>query len=382
VYDDSYFRGAFFDDYRSVFDQVIVVARGNAMEAAPAAADRVDSEDVKFILAPDRRGARHVASFRKVGRHVERGIAMCDVACIRLPSVLGSVAADACAREGIPFGFELVGDAEQAFRHAVTGPVGLAVGKYFARRTRTAVAHAVAGSYVSARHLQRAYPVRAGTPTYAISSVRLNSDELSAHRQLDSTPHPVRMIYVGQLLPYKRPDVLISVVRELTVRHGIASTLDLVGGGPLHTELEIQARQEGVSQHVHFHGHVADRGALLALLDHADVFVMASATEGLPRAMIEALARGLPAVGTPIDAIEELLPADQIARTNSSQDIAATIAGLVTDVARLQDASVQAIKTASAYLAPVLSERRREFLATIAASDAGRAIPDSRRRPA
>ena len=65
------------------------------------------------------------------------------------------------------------------------------------------------------------------------------------------------------------------------------------------------------------------------LLDEADLFCTPSRTEGLPRALIEAMARGLPAMGTDVGGIRELLDRPFRAPPSDPAALAALIAAFV-----------------------------------------------------
>lgn len=77
-------------------------------------------------------------------------------------------------------------------------------------------------------------------------------------------------------------------------------------GGSGHVSNSFAGRL-GVADRVTFVGTVPAGAAVRAHLDAADLVVVPSRTEGLPRALIEAMARGLPAVGTTVGGIPELL---------------------------------------------------------------------------
>jgi phosphatidylinositol alpha-1,6-mannosyltransferase len=108
--------------------------------------------------------------------------------------------------------------------------------------------------------------------------------------------------------PYKGIAVLLDAVAELH-RSGRLVKLLVVGGGALMSELQAQAQSLGISAIVEFLGQL-DRKGVQRALDRSDVFVLPSLTEGLPRALLEAMARGLAAVATNVGGIPELLPAE------------------------------------------------------------------------
>lgn len=65
-------------------------------------------------------------------------------------------------------------------------------------------------------------------------------------------PVPLRACFIGRLVPYKGPDMLLSAAAAL-LRSG-AMTLEMVGDGPMMAELRAQAAEEGLKSAVTFHG--------------------------------------------------------------------------------------------------------------------------------
>ena len=88
--------------------------------------------------------------------------------------------------------------------------------------------------------------------------------------------------------------------------------VDLVGSGPLRSELESLAGALGISERVNFLG-AQDEDRVAGLLDEADLFVLPSRVaadgqmEGLPVALMEAAACGLPIVASRLSGIPELI---------------------------------------------------------------------------
>jgi glycosyltransferase involved in cell wall biosynthesis len=115
---------------------------------------------------------------------------------------------------------------------------------------------------------------------------------------------PRRVVSVGRLVPEKGYDVLLDALAE--VRRELPDmTLTLVGDGPARPALEAQARRLGLDgQAVRFVGWRTD---VVPLLDEAELFVLPSLLDNQPVALLEAFARGLPAVVTAVGEMPDLV---------------------------------------------------------------------------
>jgi len=104
--------------------------------------------------------------------------------------------------------------------------------------------------------------------------------------------------YAGRLHPSKGLGVLLPALQQAQQhRPRWQWRLWLLGDGPLRTELEVEARQLGLTEAVRFWGQVDDVAAYLA---QTDVFVLPSLSEGLSNALLEAMAHGLPCIASQI----------------------------------------------------------------------------------
>lgn len=105
------------------------------------------------------------------------------------------------------------------------------------------------------------------------------------------TRGPRRILYVGRLSPEKNLEAIVSSTTMIP----IDAKAIFVGPGALRAALEEQARREGAS--VEFRG-VVEQSRLPAEYQAADVFVLASFTEGHPKVLLEAMSSGLPCVAS------------------------------------------------------------------------------------
>jgi glycosyltransferase involved in cell wall biosynthesis len=116
-----------------------------------------------------------------------------------------------------------------------------------------------------------------------------------------STPAAPLLLTVGRLHPSKGYDLLLLAMAEL-VGALPAARLRIVGDGPLRDSLRDQAGQLGLSDHVEFLG---ARGVdeIRSELSRADLFIISSRDEGLPRTLLEATAAAVPVVATTVGGI-------------------------------------------------------------------------------
>jgi glycosyltransferase involved in cell wall biosynthesis len=229
---------------------------------------------------------------------------------------------------------------------------------------RWVVRGASAALYVTDFTLQRRYPPRPGVPVTSVSTVRLE-DSAFATRSRPWRPGPARLVTVGsQEVPYKGHDVLLRAARLLRSR-GVPVTAVIVGDGRLHRDLIDLAAQLGISDCVTFTGAIHDRALLQAQLDEASLFVLPSRTEGLPRALLEAMARALPAVASDVGGIPELLEPDCLVPVEDAAALADAVAALTGDPVRWQRQSQRNLDVARGYHVTRLEARFAQWLGTV-----------------
>lgn len=118
------------------------------------------------------------------------------------------------------------------------------------------------------------------------------ADQPVAHPWFNGSTAPV-MVAVGRLAPQKDYLTLLHAFADvLRVR---PARLVIVGEGPERSRLLATTRELGIAEHVDLPGY---RENPYAYVRRARVFVLSSIAEGLPRALLEALACGTPVVST------------------------------------------------------------------------------------
>lgn len=149
--------------------------------------------------------------------------------------------------------------------------------------------------------LKHAAAVIATTPDLAARAARVarrvelipNGVDTALFRPAATPPvnEPRRILYVGRLSAEKNLTAIVTATSH--VREPVRTVM--VGSGPLRKELEAHATELGVA--VEFPG-VVDQRHLPDVYGAADVFVLASFTEGHPKVLLEAMACGVPCVAS------------------------------------------------------------------------------------
>jgi glycosyltransferase involved in cell wall biosynthesis len=165
-----------------------------------------------------------------------------------------------------------------------------------------------------------------------------------AIRDLTRTPQasPV-ILFVGSLSVEKRVDRLLRVAAR--VREQMPELhLWILGGGPQRQQLEEQAVALGLADIVRFLGVQPDVASYMAA---ADLFLLASDTEGIPAVILEAGAQGLPVIATRVGGTPECIVNNETGLLVDKEDevgLASAVLSVLQDPARSHALGLQAKK--------------------------------------
>ncbi len=121
----------------------------------------------------------------------------------------------------------------------------------------------------------------------------------------DRTDESRQLVCVARLEPQKNPLLLLDAAR-LLVERGLAFRLTLIGDGALRPALQAFIHEHALSGHVVLIGWQAQR-QVVEHLQTARALVLSSDDEGLPVAIMEAFALGVPAIATDVGGVHELV---------------------------------------------------------------------------
>jgi glycosyltransferase involved in cell wall biosynthesis len=360
------FARSFWERYLAVFDSVVVVARARSIDAdaPPEGWSRADGPNVELSALPYFVGPKQYLvawpQIKKAARHiVKRG----DAVIARAPSREGSLILKALPAPDYPFGLEVVADPYEIFSPgAVDHPTRPLFRWWDTRTLRDLCARSSATAYVTKRALQSRYPPGRDAYSIGCSDVELSDEAfVEAPRGPPSHGGPIRIVSIGSLAQaYKGIDVLIDAVARLLGRN-FPVELRVVGGGRLQTVLAAQAERLGVADRIIFLGELPAGAQIRRELDGADLFVLPSRSEGLPRALVEAMARGLPCVATHVGGVPELLDPSVLVPRADAEALAGKIYEVSSNPSTMSALSRYNLAKAREYRDQALQPQRESF---------------------
>ena len=322
-YSDGQFPYELWLRYLQYFDKIVVMGRVRSLreEESWEILDRSSGPKVEFveIPVPQHPGARLFSS-RKVKKRMEKIIRHADGVIVR-NGELAILAAGVAQRLQKVWAVEVVSSAFDGFWHH-----GSLLGKLYAPwaefAMRRMVREAPFALYVTQQFLQKRYPCNGKTA--ACSDVQLDFSTLidkQARQQRELLGKRVlRIGMIGSLTQaYKGLKTAFAALRRLKEK-GFYFEFHILGGGDL-KPWKVLAVKEGIDQETYFDG-ILPKNAVGAWLDQVDIYIQPSLAEGLPRALLEAMGRGCPAIASQVGGISELLEASCLHRPGDAEGLA------------------------------------------------------------
>lgn len=355
--------------FLSAFDEVVLV--GRLFSRDDPTAKPVTGPGVTFVPLPGYRGPLgFLKALPKILSVMWRTLDRDAAYILRVPATIPLLYSVLLRLRGIPFAVEVAADPYDGYSRQALGnhPLASIFRALFVRVTRWQCRTALASAYVTREALQRRYPPRSAESTFAFTSIDLGDDAFArtprGPASFDiSAPRLVMIGNMQKLL--KGHDLLFEALARLRA-DGVMVRATIIGFGENRGMLEAMAKELGLADHVHFTGKLANGAPVREVLDQADMFVLPSRQEGLPRALLEAMARALPAVASRVGGTPELLGEDSLFDSEDIDGMVARIRATITDPKALSEMSSRNLAVARTYHVDVVRRARTDFYRFVA----------------
>jgi glycosyltransferase involved in cell wall biosynthesis len=321
LWTDNAFPYIFWTRYLDVFSSVNIVARVSHIPSPKSDWKRVDGENVSYVSLPSYIGPLgFVKSLPKLIRILRKRKAIDRKVIYRVPGILSSFYNYFALATEQSYGAEVVGDPADVFAVGASKSIFRPFFKWlFVKMLKKQCQGAASLSYVTEFSLQQRYPPGSNSFDTHYSSIQLEHDDFNS-RLVYAFKRPIKIVCIGNLTqPYKGCDFMLDTLAQLKLQK-IDCHVSWVGGGYLLEDMQKLAKELGVENNIEFVGNLASRELIRTQLDHADLFVLTSRQEGLPRVLIEAMARSLVCIATNVGGVKELISEEMIVeRDNKNQ---------------------------------------------------------------
>ncbi len=315
----------------AAFDHITMVVRVAEVPTPPPGAFELTGPRVSVAVLPDYRTPFQLVRWLpSILKELRTPVLKTGTLIAELPSSVSNLVLLATAMRRRPFAVTVVGDPDVVFSDArVGGALRAAYRVIFTVAVRLACRYAVGVAYV-ASCLEQKYPPSPEAVVVRHSSfIEVDDAGVPASHPGRSTK---QVVTVGSLeQPYKGvADVLDAT--SLLLQRGYDLHLTVIGDGRLRPSLERKAKLLGLEHVTTFTGWLSGE-MVRGQLQEADLFVLASHTEGMPRALLEAMAQGLPCVATRVGGIPDVLPEPALVDARAPDQLAERIGTFLSDPA-------------------------------------------------
>jgi glycosyltransferase involved in cell wall biosynthesis len=364
IWTQTMFTPSYWSRYFEVFDEVKIVARVQPVDRAlpgwvQVNTDRISVESLPCYLGP----WEYLSKRQAVSIDAQKAFTKGDAILFYSASPPALAIRKKLRVLNYPYGVYIIANPYDVFS---PGAVRSKLRPFFRwlapRQLRSLCYEASAAAYITEAALQKDYPPSPTAYTDHYSMAELPEDTF-VKQPKTFTPNQKSwtLITVGAMSQlYKAQDILIEAI-ALCTQQGLDLKLMFVGDGQYRSTLEAQAASLGIDDRCQFLGQLTTGSAVRDRLDRADLFVLPSRQEGLPRAMIEAMARGLPCLGSTVGGMPELLPSEDLVPPVDVLALASKIREMVTDPTRLSRMSERNLARAQYYREDCICDRRTAF---------------------
>lgn len=368
IYSAGQFPYSYWGPFIETFGHITVLGRGRPVGNG----DNIDKMNVSngphvtFNLFPNINSLPgRLKYYRNVSRRIASLVEQADGIIVRAVSDIGWLAFCHARRLKKPVAMEMAACAwDSTWNH------GHSLGKIYAPmrycRDKKIAGQADFVIYVSQDFLPRRYPAN-GEVAFA-SNVRLSKVEEDAldkrmariKKVQDNTlPHKIGLIgHLGNKLKNVKGALKALAIVE-SEKPGCFQFHHLGPGDP--APYRQQAYELGLRDVVHFDGMLPSGEAVLHWLDEIDLYIQPSFQEGVPRAVIEAMSRGCPVIGSTAGGIPELVDKNWLHRPADIRSLSDLIMMMLDSPEKQIEAAGANIIHAHNFTSDILMPRRQAF---------------------
>jgi len=352
-------------NYRFAIRNLLLVSRCKKGSKAKSDWLRIDGEGIDICPIPDfnfHSPLKVLFLLPSIFKKSLKAIKSCDRYMVRLPGPTGAITAILLQIKKKQYAIELVGDPIGMFKESK----GFIKHQWFytlfnSHLYKYLVKKAYCVGYRS-EFLRKKYPCQHPEQQWVFSGAQLSDGAIAAPRKIEwFKKEPFVIMFVGRINKEKGVIHLLHAFKKMLETSQKKMELHYIGDGAFLPQLKHEANRLGLNNSVIFHGRVERGTRLFALLDQAHCFVLPTYLEGMPRSLIEAMARGVPCFASNIEVVTEVLDPTYCFAPRDFNAIVKTLLPVVNNPARLAEISFQCFEASKAHWPEALATAKKGF---------------------
>lgn len=369
IYCEKVIDNKYLERYFNVFDNICICARVSEQLSDHYIKEPLNN--VSILPLPNYNSNQIMMHFYQCYKLIEHNLNMFDGAIIRGPSSVSFLAYEVLRNKNIPFITELVINPESFFKNKnnlIQTIKNKVLGKILINHTKKMCRNANGVAYVTEKFLQKKFPshcmIYGESNSYFdayYSSINLEEEDYN-----DTIfPHIEKKDFVichtGWMVGYSKGHKIVIDTAKMLIDKGYPIVVKFIGDGPLRKEFENYSESLGISSSIHFLGQKNSFRDIQDELSRSHLFLFPSINEGLPRALIEAMANSLACVSTDSDGIPELLDKEYLVSYSNIIMSETLVEKFINDEQLRIKVAKRNFKKAQEYRKDVLMKRRSDF---------------------
>lgn len=364
VYSESGFSYEMWRRYILKSNEVLVIGRGGILNNTQNLDEMNVSSGlhVNFLIIPNL--SKPFIRFKEYSKTVEKvteALNNTDCLIARLPSEIGSFAIKLAKKLGKPWAVEVVGHVWDSYWNYGDWK-GKLYAPYATWKTKKLISQSSHAIYVTRNYLQDIYPCYGKTAECSNVEIPIIDQSIlqSRFKKIETTKSPMKIGLIGSLYAsYKGVDTALQALKILKGQIPVFEFHILGGGNP--QPWRDMAEKLGLEKQIFFSGTLPGGEAVHNWLSDIDLYIQPSLTEGLPRALIEAMSTGCPAIASTAGGIPELLDPSCLHRPKDFNKLAELIKKGILDVNWRKNQARRNYETAKQYSKLALDLKRDRF---------------------
>lgn len=354
-----------FKRYIRIFDSLRLVARCTSVEELKPTYVPITDNKIEIVTIPMFRGpSQFLKNFWEIRKRVKGIFQDVDAGMLRLPSIMGSYIGYCMIRKHIPYATENLYDSQDGYLSSEKISEKI-LWRLMDLLQRNLCYRADGVSCVTQYYMQRRYfSKKEGHFSSHYSTLALFASFYTHEREFPSQKSSYSIVHIANPVVTKGRkghEQMIQMLEKIKSNRVNVNAF-FIGEGPESeiAKLKQLARECGVEDNVTFTGYIS-KSEIHSYLLNADLYVMPTKAEGLPRVVIEAMSVGLPCISSRVSGLPELLQDHFLTDYHDIDTLSQLVVELLTTPALYEKTSLENFNKSKEYEASILENRRDEF---------------------